>query len=198
MSADDTLMMRLRARAESEREIQRNNEAVAEALSAQLEAFKLEDGTHNNFAVRLGLEHRNCAKRDAELAADWDEAASALEAAEAKIAALTAELDSARADFAWMVKDRNAWMAAKIAEHDRVTALTAENATLREDSARLDWLESNRNAELAHEGWEEDVWQVHTVNGGRNDREWTLLAEGDTVREAIDAARAALRQEGRA
>lgn len=34
----------------------------------------------------------------------------------------------------------------------------------------------------------ECVWQVHSVNGGRNDREWTLVATGDTPSEAIREA----------
>lgn len=72
------LIERLRKRAEAEREIQRNNEAVAEALSGQLEAFHRRDGSHNNFAVRLGLDHRSCAKKDASLAADWEEAAATI------------------------------------------------------------------------------------------------------------------------
>lgn len=85
------LVERLRKRAESEREIQRNNEAVADALEAQLDAFKRRDGTHNNFAVRLGLNHRSCAKNDAALAKDWDEAADALEAAQAQAAEVRRE-----------------------------------------------------------------------------------------------------------
>lgn len=32
------------------------------------------------------------------------------------------------------------------------------------------------------------TWQVHRVSGGRNDREWTLIGEGETPRAAIDAA----------
>lgn len=73
------LVERLRKRAEDEREIQRNNEAVAAALQGQIEAFKRGDGTHNTFAVRLGLDHQNCAKRDAGFAADWDAAADMIE-----------------------------------------------------------------------------------------------------------------------
>ena len=89
------LIARLRKRAEDEREIQRNNEAVAEALTGQLEAFNRRDGSHNNFAVRLGLEHRNCAQNDAKLAADWAEAADALTAAQERIEALEAALEDA-------------------------------------------------------------------------------------------------------
>lgn len=70
---------RLRERAKAERDIQANNTAVANALKPQLEAFERRDGTHNTFAVRLYLEHRDCANHDGELAADWDEAANVIE-----------------------------------------------------------------------------------------------------------------------
>jgi hypothetical protein len=35
---------------------------------------------------------------------------------------------------------------------------------------------------------DEELWQVHRVSGGRNDREWTLIGQGETPRAAIDAA----------
>lgn len=34
----------------------------------------------------------------------------------------------------------------------------------------------------------ECAWHVHSVNGGRNDREWTVVAIGETPSEAIRAA----------
>ncbi len=92
-STDSSLVERLRARAAAEREIQRNNETVAAALAPQLEAFERHDGTHNTFALRLMLDHRSCAKHDAELAADWDAAADALTAAEAKVARMGEALE---------------------------------------------------------------------------------------------------------
>lgn len=63
------------------------------------------------------------------------------------------------------------------------TALTAREALLDRLSEHTDW-------ELTHGGWEdeEQLWKVHAVNGGRNDREWTLLGEGKTPAEAILAA----------
>lgn len=43
------------------------------------------------------------------------------------------------------------------------------------------------------DGEEEDgCWAVHSVNGGRNDREWILIGRGETPDDAI---RAALQQE---
>ena len=56
----------------------------------------------------------------------------------------------------------------------------------------LAWLGRNSSLQLSWEGWEDDVWQVHQVNGGRSDREWTKIAEGNTPREALKAALAAM------
>lgn len=53
----------------------------------------------------------------------------------------------------------------------------------------LDWLATKTNYELSFDGWNEDsTWNVHSVNGGRNDREWTLLATGGTPEEALRKA----------
>lgn len=63
--------------------------------------------------------------------------------------------------------------------------------TIIADIRRLDFLEKNTNYELlCTGGWgdEEMSWNVYRVNGGRNDREWTLIGRGATPREAIDAA----------
>jgi len=128
------LVERLRARAESEREIQRNNEAVADALQGQINAFERRDGTHNNFAVRLGLEHRNCAKKDASLAQDWDEAADALEAAQARIEevrralAERSTLDVAEtALFAWnlQAEPTNEWSTLSADKQEGIKAVVA-------------------------------------------------------------------------
>jgi hypothetical protein len=62
-----------------------------------------------------------------------------------------------------------------------------------DDTRRLD--------ALASPGWElsmnsdpecqpDELWQVHRVQGGRNDREWVLIGEGTSPRAAIDAAQA--------
>ena len=53
-----------------------------------------------------------------------------------------------------------------------------------------------------HKNWELDFgeidndssdccWRVHRVNGGYNDPEWTLIGQGETPLEAIEAALAA-------
>lgn len=57
-------------------------------------------------------------------------------------------------------------------------------------AALLRELARHTNWELTYGGWEdeEQLWKVHSVNGGRNDREWTLLGTGDTPAEAIAAA----------
>ena len=87
------LIARLEERAESERAIQANNEAVATALRGQKLLF--DQGFRSpsiTFAMRLGLDHENCAKNDAALAADWDEAAAALTALSEQNAALAAQV----------------------------------------------------------------------------------------------------------
>lgn len=78
---DKELIARLRKRADEERVIQKNNEAVAAALKGQRLLF--DQGIRsaaNTFAVRLGLDHEKCAENDAKLARDWDEAADRIEA----------------------------------------------------------------------------------------------------------------------
>ncbi len=56
----------------------------------------------------------------------------------------------------------------------------------------LTWLAEHKNYELSFNGWDDDpAWQVHSVNGGRNDREWTLIATGMTPSEALRKAMAA-------
>ncbi len=90
---DAELIARLRKRADEERVIQKNNEAVAAALMGQRLLF--EQGirsTSNTFAVRLGLDHEKCAENDAKLARDWDTAADRIEA-------LTVKLDLFREAF---------------------------------------------------------------------------------------------------
>lgn len=56
----------------------------------------------------------------------------------------------------------------------------------------------HRNLELSYHYADEDddgAWQVHRVNGGRNDREWTLIGSGATPADAIDQALAAMQAE---
>ena len=56
----------------------------------------------------------------------------------------------------------------------------------------LAWLSENRNVELSFDYGDADDdgkgWCVHRVNGGVNDREWTLVGTGDTPKAAIRAA----------
>jgi hypothetical protein len=87
--SDEELVKRLRDRAKEERLIQSNNEAVATALRGQRLLF---DQGHrspsNTYAVRLALNHEDCARQDAKLAADWDEAADCIEELTAKLETL--------------------------------------------------------------------------------------------------------------
>jgi len=69
---------------------------------------------------------------------------------------------------------------------------------LRKEVEALAWLERHTQCELSHrhDFCEDDPqWEVHAVGGGRNDREWTLVGAGETIVEAINAARAALATE---
>lgn len=85
---------------------------------------------------------------------------------------------------------------------DTIEALRAELSSLRGEAdvigrlvGAIGWLESNTQCELSHRhdfAEDDPVWQVHAVNGGLNDREWTLIGEGETIVEAIDVARQAL------
>lgn len=56
----------------------------------------------------------------------------------------------------------------------------------------LTWLAQNQNCELSYDYGDADDdgkgWCVHRVNGGRNDREWTLIGRGATPEAAILSA----------
>jgi hypothetical protein len=55
----------------------------------------------------------------------------------------------------------------------------------------LAWLAEHTNYELSFSRWDDDpAWLLHSVNGGRNDRFWTLLASGDTPEAALRKAMA--------
>lgn len=59
----------------------------------------------------------------------------------------------------------------------------------------LTWLHGQEQLELSWESegdLSECSWRVHSVTGGINDREWCLIATGDTPAEALANARATL------
>lgn len=61
--------------------------------------------------------------------------------------------------------------------------------TGRTDTALLNWLEKHPECEVSYEGWDDESrWEVNRVIGGRNDREWNVVGQGETVREAISSA----------
>lgn len=66
------LIERLRKRAEEDRQCEVNNRIVSELLQPQLDAFDKRDGSHNTYAVRVQLNHRNSAKRDEQYADDLE------------------------------------------------------------------------------------------------------------------------------
>jgi hypothetical protein len=63
---------------------------------------------------------------------------------------------------------------------------------MRTDTDRLDWLEANPNYEVRYVGYygEDIPWEIIRIYGGINDREAETIAEGDTLREVIDAGMA--------
>ena len=110
---------------------------------------------------------------------------------------------SAQARIAELDKEVERWISAYNAAHDQATEnggranAARDRATAAEARAeRLSRFGQHTNWELSHgypDGEEEDgCWLVHSVNGGRNDREWTLIGRGETPDDAI---RAALQQE---
>lgn len=76
------LAERLEKRASQDRSYSENNRIVAELLQPQLDRFDARnpDEPWNTYAVRMQLDHRNSAKRDAESADDLEQAASELRA----------------------------------------------------------------------------------------------------------------------
>ena len=57
------------------------------------------------------------------------------------------------------------------------------------DTERLNFIERHQLETDSAGAWNEDpTFGVTRVSGGRNDREWSCIGRGDTLREAIDAA----------
>ncbi len=82
-------------------------------------------------------------------------------------------------------------------EVERIAALRSRIAALRSRVVGADAMPSDLLTEfgkhvgweLSYAGWDDEAeWQVHQVNGGRNDREWTLIGTGQTLAAAIRAA----------
>jgi len=63
----------------------------------------------------------------------------------------------------------------------------------------VDFLASKRNLTVEFECEEggDDCWHVYKVVGSTNDRDWVKVASGQTIRAAIDSARAAMQQAGK-
>ena len=74
----------------------------------------------------------------------------------------------------------------------RIEPSLAAQDGLVEFAKHTNWELDHSNIDPTDES-SECVWRVHSVNGGRNDREWTLLGTGDTPQEAIDAALSAIK-----
>lgn len=56
------------------------------------------------------------------------------------------------------------------------------------DTQLLDWLEQETSMQVWFDVFGDQLWEIHRVTGNRNDREWTLVGEGLTVRAALTAA----------
>jgi hypothetical protein len=85
-----------------------------------------------------------------------------------------------------------------IAAESRAEQAERALAEAREVRDLLAWLAGKPHLELSFSGWDEsDVWEVHSVTGGRDDREWNLIAIGATPIDALrTAARAFVAQHG--
>jgi hypothetical protein len=74
---------------------------------------------------------------------------------------------------------------------------TRELAEERERREVWDWLSERINLELSFGTDDEEElgeWRVHSVNGGYNDREWTLIGTGVTPTDALRQALASTTQ----
>lgn len=89
------LVERLRKRADEDQRCADNNKVVAEALSEQMRLFEERAG-HNTYAVRMAVDHKHSAKRDAMYASDLREAISEI----TRLTARIAELEKALRDIA--------------------------------------------------------------------------------------------------
>ena len=84
------------------------------------------------------------------------------------------------------LRELQAAEADNLAKDERISALE-------EDSGLWSWFGAHVNLELSWGGDDEDPqWQVHRVSGGRNDREWELIAEGEAPMLSVARARSLL------
>jgi len=74
------LAERLEKRAKKEREIATNNFVVAQLLDPEFAKFEAREGPYNIYAVRMAVDHRNSAKKDAAFADDLEDAAATIRA----------------------------------------------------------------------------------------------------------------------
>lgn len=105
-------------------------------------------------------------------------------------------LKDALENWAWIdimkdAKPDDPYKACRIA-NEKVATLTAENTRLATEKAQLNSIPTNWELSCENEDRSDLssdlVWVVYSVNGGRNDREWSKLGQGDTPSNAISAA----------
>lgn len=111
-------------------------------------------------------------------------------AAERAYAAIKTLLDAKDAEIAALKSDLREYMDAAQAEAQEVNRLNVEIAALRRDAKRLDLLDKATNLDISYAYGDENEgeWRIHKVHGSVNDREWTLVGKGPTVRNALDKA----------
>ena len=66
------LVDRIAERAKTEHDIAKNSAVVAELLQPELDKFEVRIGPWNTYAVRVAIDHRHSAKKDAAFADDLD------------------------------------------------------------------------------------------------------------------------------
>jgi hypothetical protein len=79
IAVDELLKLaeRLEKRAAQERDYAHNSQVVFDLLKPEFDRFEERTG-HNIYAVRMAVDHKNSAKRDAAFADDLEQAAAAL------------------------------------------------------------------------------------------------------------------------
>jgi hypothetical protein len=162
-------------------------------IEARLAELYEKQAAATGWGAAVGARHEEIKSLEGRLAA-MNTAASNDGAREALTALVEKAMDE------WE-NDQEAYTTTSCAQHNGLTAedfrimLDEHEAALfppvteGRETDPLEWLASHANYELSFSGYDEDpAWLVHSVNGGRNDREWTLLATGGTPEKALRKA----------
>lgn len=143
----------------------------------------------------LAVIHRDGGHRTLEVGVE-----QAAAEAEKIVANLLSSAPEAREDYSSLIAARCVALPGKLI--DCPVCLAVDNERDRQAAPSADKLREfgqHTNLELSYRHGEEGddgSWQVHRVNGGVNDREWTLIGSGATPSDAIRQALATLKAEG--